>query len=372
METGPKGTARRALEQELSDAEPSSKKPKAKRQWRAGTFPEIQTPIRAGTNVKTPIRHKDDSKAMREAMKEVVDTQMEDVTEKMKELEISMGEMKEKLFNITDDQWAFRKQQLWALRAQVKDQRDKAAKEECVVGWPSEASATQRAAFLSWCIQNAGIDSNSYYMSHATRPGELSPMTVVTFSQSWMRSQFDKWYKDNYVTPKTNLHFYNDGQPTSSTIKMRPQVALWDRIKGEPLKICMKAMDIAVEQGKLQLDMSRLKPWWGHNAVYDEYYTYVWVHFSVKDVLATVYLDAMIYDAVRTFWKEAAVHVRTGNAGHGNGKGKGKGKGKSKHFDTELGDFPFEYKLAEVKDWKYDKGVAEHGREDAEKSEDGL
>ena len=64
--------------------------------------------------------------------------------------------------------------------------------------------------------------------------------------------------------------------------------------------------------------------------------------------------------------------MRTGNAGHGNGKGKGKGKGKSKHFDTELGDFPFEYKLAEVKDWKYDKGVAEHGREDAEKSEDGL
>ena len=80
---------------------------------------------------------------------------------------------------------------------------------------------------------------------------------------------------------------------------MRPQVALWDRIKGEPLKISMKAMDLAVEHGTLQLDMSKLKPWWGQNAVYDEYYTYVWAHKSVKDVLATVYLDAMVYDAVR-------------------------------------------------------------------------
>ena len=73
-------------------------------------------------------------------------------------------------------------------------------------------------------------------MSNATRPGELSPMTVVTFVQSWMRTQLDKRYKDNYITSKANLHFYLDGQPTSSTITIRPQVALWDRIKGEPSK----------------------------------------------------------------------------------------------------------------------------------------
>lgn len=32
-------------------------------------------------------------------------------------------------------------------------------------------------------------------------------------------------------------------------------------------------MDLAVEQGTVQLDTSKQKPWWGHNAVYDEYYT---------------------------------------------------------------------------------------------------
>lgn len=140
------------------------------------------------------------------------------------------------MYGLSEDQWAFRKQQLWAPKTQVKEQRDKAAKEECVVGWPSGATASQRASFLTLYIQSAGIEAGSYHMSNATRPGELSPMTVVTFVQSWMRTQLDKRYKDNYITSKANLHFYLDGQPTSSTITIRPQVALWDRIKGEPSK----------------------------------------------------------------------------------------------------------------------------------------
>ena len=74
--------------------------------------------------------------------------------------------------------------------------------------------------------------------------------------------------------------------------------------------------------------------------MYDESYTYVWAHKSVKDVLATVYLDAMVYDAVRNPWAEAKELVRMG--GTSRGKGKGKGKSKSKHFDTEIGDFPFD------------------------------
>ena len=329
-------------------------------------MPDSRTPIRAGSTVKTPLRPKDESKAMREAMAEVVEIQIESVTEKMKDMQLAMNDLKEKMYDLNDDQWAFRKQQLWSLKAQVHDQREKAAKEECIVGWPVDASPSQRTAFLTWCLQQAGLEHQQCYMSHATRPDELSPMTIMTFTQSWMRSKFDKWYKDQYITPKTNLYFYREGQVTNFHIKMRPQVAVWERIKGEPLKISLKAIDLAIEQGKLKMDTSKLKPWWGHNAVYDDYYTYVWVHFSVKDVVATVYLDSAVYEAVATFWDEAARHVRRN--GTGQSSGKGKGKGKSKRFDTELGDFPFDYKLAEVKDWKYDKGVLEHGQA-AENSE---
>eukprot|EP00435_Cladocopium_sp_Y103_P003078 s5859_g1.t1 len=143
MDVAPRGNPRRALEPDLDAVEPSTKKAKAKRQWKAGSLPVTKTPIRAGTNVKTPIRPKDDQKVMREAVQEVVDIQMETVTEKVKELQISMNDLKEKMCDLNDDQWAFRKQQLWALKTQVKEQRDKASKEECVVGWPSDATASQ-------------------------------------------------------------------------------------------------------------------------------------------------------------------------------------------------------------------------------------
>lgn len=83
-------------------------------------------------------------------------------------------------------------------------------------------------------------------------------------------------------------------------------------------------------------------------------------------------LDATVYDAVQNNWSEAARHVRMGNTPHVAGKGKGKGKSKSKHFDTEMGDFPFAYKLAEVKDWKYDQRVMEHGQDVAAEDADAL
>ena len=153
------GNARRALEPALGAAEePLAKKPKAKRQWKAGSMPDSRTPIRAGSTVKTPLRPKDESKAMREAMAEVVEIQIESVTEKMKDMQLAMNDLKEKMYDLNDDQWAFRKQQLWSLKAQVHDQREKAAKEECIVGWPVDASPSQRTAFLTWCLQQAGLE----------------------------------------------------------------------------------------------------------------------------------------------------------------------------------------------------------------------
>lgn len=115
------GAPRRALEAALNDAsvEPGSKRLKAKRQWKAGTIPDSKKPIRAGTNVKTPIRHKDDHKVIREEMKEVIDVQIETVTEKVKELQASMNELQEKLYDLNDDAWAFRRQQLSSFKNQV-------------------------------------------------------------------------------------------------------------------------------------------------------------------------------------------------------------------------------------------------------------
>ena len=182
-------------------------------------------------------------------------------------------------------------------------------------------------------------------------------MSIVYFKQSWMIAQLDKWFKDEYINKKRPLNFYVNGTHTNDQIKMRPQIGVWDRLKAEPIRIVLKALDIAHEKGQLRTDLSKLKPYWGHDAIYDDYYTYCWVHFSVRDVRATVFLDNTIFQNVADHWMEALDEVRSGNNKGQANKGKGKGKGKSKKFDTPAGNYPFDYKLASVQDWRYDEHV---------------
>ena len=355
--------ARRNLDQALGGAEePQAKKTKARRQW-SGKMPDTRTPIRPSTGSKTPIRQRGDAKEPRnEQVIMEIDNKVEDITEHMNAMKITIKHMHDKLEQCCDDQFAFRKQQLWSLQAQVREQREKAGKEECMVGWPSAATASQRSQFVLWCLQQAGLEPSSCDISHSVRYQQLSPMTVLTFRLSSMRVQFDKWYKEEFINKKKPLHFYADGHAYTDTIKLRPQIALWDRIKGEPLKICLKAMDLANRSGQSQICMEKVKPWWNHNAIYDDYQTLAWVFFSVRDVQATVYLDQSVYKSVAEHWNEAAQAVKNGPQGvdansSQNVKGKGYGKGKGKAFDTKQGEFPFELKLAEVTDWHYDREV---------------
>ncbi|CAE7019010.1 unnamed protein product [Symbiodinium sp. KB8] len=313
---------------------------------------------------KTPIRKRTEDKPQHEKIIQAIDDKVDDITEQFKSMRLNFDKIQDRLEECCDDQYVFRKQQLWALQAQVREQRDKAAKEECMVGWPASATATQRTEFVKWCLKEADIDISTCDISHSVKYQQLSPMTILTFRHPSLRIQMDKWFKEEYINKKKTLNFYMDGQCTTDAIKLRPQVAVWDRIKGEPLKICLKAMDIANRTGQIKVNMDRVKPWWNHNAIYDDYYTFAWVYFSVRDVQAIVYLDQSIYKAVKDTWAEAAQALRTRiptePSSSSQSKGKGNSKGKGKAFDTTLGEYPFEFKLAEVKDWHYDRDVRAH------------
>ena len=116
--------------------------------------------------------------------------------------------------------------------------------------------------------------------SHTARSSELSRMSIVYFKQSRMRAQLDKWFKDEYISKKRPLNFHVNGNHTNDQIKMRPQIGLRDRLKAEPIKIVLKALDIAHETEQLRTNLSKLKPYWGHDAINDDCYMYCWIHFS--------------------------------------------------------------------------------------------
>ena len=369
----PNQEVKRALASDMEEVGNDRKISRGRRQW-AGKLPTTSTPVRAGTTTKTPIRERADSKASKmQVLSDEIDERMEGMNEQMQELRKHIEDMQEKLETTQDDQWAYRVQQLWSLKVQIREQRDKAAKEQCFVGWPETANGEQRTEFIHWCLSQAGLDTSTCEISHSIKAQQLSPLTVITFKHAWMRIQLDRWFKEEYINKKKPLYYYANGAATNDSIKMRPQIALWDRIKGEPLKICLKAMDMAHREGRLQIDMNKVRPWWGQNAIYDDYHTFVWVHFSVKNVLATVYLDQAVYNVVTEYWSEAMKFVKGVNRGETSTSStktgpvmKGKGKGKGKPFDTIQGEYPFEIKLAEVKDWHYDERIRAHEQDKSE------
>ena len=141
---------RTALENELQNPEgPKSKRSKGRRQW-SSKLPSTSTPIRAGTKTKTPIRHRrEDKVSFAELLPVEVDEQTVQLDEQMKSLRIHVSEMQKKLDETRDGQYVFRVQQLWALKSQIKEQREKAASEQCLVGWPSDATAEHRTEFIT-------------------------------------------------------------------------------------------------------------------------------------------------------------------------------------------------------------------------------
>ena len=256
--------ARRSLNTELEVIEEKpGKKSKAIRKWTAGQMPQTTTPVRAGSDIKTPLRQRNEEKQIKEAVPETVDNAVKDLAEQVEELRSSMQKLDDRVFEYQDDQLAYRRQQLWSLRSQIAEQRASAAKEECFVGWPSHATAQQRSQFILWRVEAAGLNAEMFETSHTARSPKLSHISIVYFKQSWMRVQLDKWFKAVYIAKKRPLNFDVNGMGTNDQIKLRPQICIWDRLKAEPLKVVLKALDIANEKA-VNKDLNKLRPYWGH------------------------------------------------------------------------------------------------------------
>ena len=133
------------------------------------------------------------------------------------------------------------------MKQNVECQRQKAAVEEVWTGWLKEATAKDRYAFIMWAVETAAGERgqdihdsqyNMFWSTRQTQPDRMSPISITKFAEPWLRRVVDQWY---YVD--------RHGNATNDEIKLKPQIANWDRVKGIPLKTIMKAIKLRQEEG---------------------------------------------------------------------------------------------------------------------------
>lgn len=232
--------------------------------------------------------------------------------------------------------------------------RDKARLEFIVGGWTKftpdagtaeargiqlEAQAESRERAIKELAKKAGVTRHYYSnwaFSHQTKPDELSLITVVTVQQPWQKTKMTVWAKENKDTGKLEERFYIDdweetqwdktvkcfGKVADSktglqTLKIQPQISLWDRITGIPLKVAMTVSDTF----HLQFRHS----WRDHTLVDRNTGEYLcWIHFEPAEGKCTVHLSMKNTDFQA--FKKAFISKFDDFLNNTSGKG-GKGKG---------------------------------------------
>ena len=204
------------------------------------------------------------------------------------------------------------------LLAQHADyQREKARKELIFGGWSTftvtattpegqglqqEVQAESRERFIKEIAKKAGVTSLYYkdwIFSHQTRGDALSPISVVTMTQPWQRAKVldyikkanknfpEKLYiddKEETNWDKITQAFGQCHDKNAKDIKVQPQISLWDRITGIPLKVAMQiltAYEVPFKQNWRDLTLVDK-----HSNEY-----ILWAHFSPDQGTLTVYIS---------------------------------------------------------------------------------
>ena len=266
-----------------------------------------------------------------------------------------------------------RVQTSYLLAQHAESNRDKAKKEIVFGGWTKftpnrddleiqgsqlETQADSRERWIKEIAKKAGITSNYYrewLFSHQTRGEALSPLTVVTVTQPWQRSKLLDYVKRNPTAPALKERFYvkdtvedkwdtilrHFGQCearaiTEKFIKIQPQISLWDRLTGIPLKAAMavaKSFDI------------QFKHSWKDHTLTDKHTGefLVWAHFVPDEGIINMHLSAKNLPMIEQFRREFESKFAEIINGNTMTKGKGKGKGVEKKTQDDHATLPMNH-----------------------------
>lgn len=249
--------------------------------------------------------------------------------------------------------------------------REKARKEIVIGGWSTfipnkedtekqgeqlEAQSVSRERWIKEIAKKAGLPSGHYKewsFSHQTRGDSLSPITVVTVTQPWQRNKLFDFTKKNGNTGKLQERFFinekevtdwnliekefgNYQEPASKAkeLKIQPQISLWDRITGLPLKIGMAI----TEEAQVPFKHS----WRDLTLTHKDTNEYLlWTHFAPDKGIITLYLSVKNIPDVQAF--VTSYEHKFNDTLNGGSKAKGKGKGRSSNPSQEAESMPWNH-----------------------------
>eukprot|EP00434_Breviolum_minutum_P011668 symbB.v1.2.010290.t1/scaffold666.1/size175110/2 len=262
-------------------------------------------------------------------------------------------------------------QAAFLLAQHADSQREKARKELIFGGWSTftvtattpegqgaqqEVQAESRERFIKEIAKKAGVTSLYYkdwIFSHQTRGDVLSPISVLTITQPWQRAKVldyikkanknfpEKFYiddKEETNWDKITQAFGQCHDKNAKDTKVQPQISLWDRITGIPLKVAMQILTVYEVPFKQN---------WRDLTLVDKHTNeyILWAHFSPDQGTLTVYISEANVPSAQQFCNDFLSNFDEYLNGS---KGKGKGKGKTtqasgSNMDKDLGFLPLSH-----------------------------
>lgn len=277
-------------------------------------------------------------------------------------------------------------QVLFTLKTQADADRQKCASEFVVINWVKYKKVTNledeyahRERIIEWCLREAGV-SKRYWpadreYSHQVRADSISPQTHVKLAQPWVRKKLLEWQKEKY--PKGIPEWWNSDETqalgeksemntqSNGTLLFTPQIPIWDRIKGAPMRTAMVVLREVFEY-------KDFAPVWPENAIKAKGSYLVWITFNPAKGIAKIYVDHSIdFEIfVEAFQSQFATSYGQGQGSKSKGKGRGKGKAPTKTMSNsdDFGKFPFTFLFNQVADWhkEYEAYKSESRSEAAE------
>ena len=171
--------------------------------------------------------------------------------------------LKSDLHNLIMKQQVQENQILYALKTHADQDRLKCASEALAINWMKykkvtrlEDEYTHRERIIEWCLKEAGISSRFWpaqrEYSHQVKADHISAQTHLKLSQPWIRKKLLAWQKDKYPkgipewwTPEEAQTLGEKSELNSSSNGMlffKPQIPIWDRIKGIPMRTAMTVL----------------------------------------------------------------------------------------------------------------------------------